>query len=299
MRHHFGDFLDREGGYWSMTPNRERYGQDLRDIAPGTKGVTVATIGRDSDDWQRVFTLPDLVELTLHEPAEAQLARLGELPALRRLRITHARPKNLQPLAALAKVEELVLEYVSGFDDLSPLRGMTALRALHVENLRRVRDFGGLAGCAALRFLAIYGTSDWKQPIADFEFARGLPGLEVLNMWQVKCAAPFPATLPLTRLPRLRQLGVHRSYLPAEECALLEQGLPGVEGAAYGPWERRIFASGTHPSGQEACFEFTGTGSGRVRVDAKTAAARCAEFEARYETLRAQARQLLDGQNGT
>ena len=25
MRHHFGDMLDREGGYWTTIPNRERY----------------------------------------------------------------------------------------------------------------------------------------------------------------------------------------------------------------------------------------------------------------------------------
>ena len=34
------------------------------------------------------------------------------------------------------------------------------LRALHVENLRRVSDFSGLAGLDSLRYLAIHGTLD-------------------------------------------------------------------------------------------------------------------------------------------
>ena len=49
-----------------------------------------------------------------------------------------------------------------------------------MANLRRVSDFGVLSGITRIQYLSIYGTLDWKQPISDFEFLRGLPSLEVL-----------------------------------------------------------------------------------------------------------------------
>ena len=239
MRHHFADMLDREGNYWTMTENRARYHQGIDEAKPGSKRVKVATIGKSTDDWQNVFTFPNLEELTLHEPSKEQFAAIGELGGLQRLRITHARPKSIDVLAGLKGVQELVLEYVSGFSDLSPLRELPRLRALHLENLRKVCDFGGLAGCEALRFLAIDGTLDWKQPVQDFEFLRGLPKLEVLKLWQMKCRAPYPALLPALSLPCLKKFHAHGTYLPVEECALLEEGLSGVDGADWGPYQSR------------------------------------------------------------
>jgi hypothetical protein len=70
----------------------------------------------------------------------------------------------------------------------------------------------------------------------DFEFLRGLPQLEELAMWQVINKSPYPALLPALSLKQLKRLRVDASYLRAEECALLEEGLPGVEGAAFGPY---------------------------------------------------------------
>jgi hypothetical protein len=77
MRHHFGDFLDRESGHWNMTPNRARYGQDPERFADGDPAVTAATIGKDTADWRRIATFPNLVELTLHEPSATQLEAVG------------------------------------------------------------------------------------------------------------------------------------------------------------------------------------------------------------------------------
>src|SRR5262249_6292285 len=71
----------------------------------------------------------------------------------------------------------------------------------------------------------MHGTLDWKQPIEDFEFLRGLPGLEVLALWQVICKKAYPALLPAVGLRNLKKVNVHGSYLAAEECALLEEGL--------------------------------------------------------------------------
>jgi hypothetical protein len=287
MKHHFGDMLERDGGYWTIVPNRERYAHRIGDVPEGCRDTKIATIGAEDEAWTRVRTFPNLEELTLHEPTSDQLCMVSELVPLKRLRITHARPKDLAFLRSLTNVEELVLEYVSGFSDLSPLRALTKLKSLHLENLRRVSDFGGLSGIASLRYLCIDGTLDWKQPISDFEFLRGLPNLEYLFFGQVVTKAPFPATLPLLTLSRLRRLRLSWKMLAAEEYALLEAGLSGVVGATWGPFTR--FAH----SPTEEWFEFTGKGAGRAKCGSPKAEQQCAEYAQKYEQLKAQARGIL------
>jgi hypothetical protein len=324
MRHHFGDLLDRDDGYWTVVPNRERFAYRISDVPPGSPEISVATIGKADEAWERVFTLPNLEELTLHEPTQEQLVAAARLNRLRRLRVTHARPKDIDFIGGMSAVEELVLEYVSGFDDLSPLKALPRLRALHIENLRRVANFGGLGGCDALRYLAIYGTLDWKQPIQDFEFLRRLPKLEVLSMWQVINKTPYPALLPIVALASLRKLRVHGSYLATEEYALMEEALSGVEGASWGPYRtwaarqievppddlrsklpeevilsnhpdvvlcydgRRMIADPT-----SLWFEATGKGAGRVKCNTPSAAEWCKEHASRYAAMRERARSVL------
>lgn len=325
MRHHFGDMLDRDGGYWTTIPNRDRYAYRIGDVPSGSKEVTIVTIGKEDDNWSRALTLPNLEELTLHEPTQEQLGAIGELHSLKRLRITHARPKSIAFIQSMLGVKELVLEYVSGFNDLSPLRGLIRLRALHVENLRGVSSFSGLSGVNSLRYLAIYGTLDWKQPIADFEFLRGLPGLEVLALWQMICKKAYPALLPAVSLRNLKKLRLHGSYLAAEEYALLEECLQGVEGSAWGPYRTVASASielassdvrrhlpeevirAQHPEvmicydGKRTIddpdtrwFEFTGKGAGRVKCGAAKAEQRCREYAERYDAMKAEARKRID-----
>ena len=97
MRHHFGDFLDREGGYWTTIPNVERYAYRIGDVPSGSKEVTIVTIGKEDENWARALTLPNLEELTLHEPTPEQLGAIGGPHSLKRLRITHARLSLKKP----------------------------------------------------------------------------------------------------------------------------------------------------------------------------------------------------------
>ncbi len=209
MKHHFGDLLDREGDYWSVVPNRERYAFYINEVPPGSQEITITTIGKVDDDWERIFTFPNIEEVTLHDPNKEQLSRISELTQIQRLRITHARPKNIEFLTSLVNVEELILEYVSGFSDLSPIRCLTKLKSLHIENLRRVTDFSGLSGIESLRYLSINGTLDWKQPISDFAFLSRLPNLEVLSFFQVINKTEYPAFLPALDF----NIYIHRSAI--------------------------------------------------------------------------------------
>jgi hypothetical protein len=289
VKHHFGDLLSRDEGYWTIVPNRERHAYRIEEMREGDPGITIATIGKGDEHWARVLTFPALEELTLHEPSPEQLEAIRALRGLRRLRITHARPKNIEFISGLQALEELVLEYVAGFDDLAPLSGLGKLRALHFENLRRVVDFGGLAGARGLRYLAVLGTLDRKQPINDLEFLRGLPALEVLKLWEIKVRARYPALLPALSLENLESLRVHSSYLPAEECALLEVGLPKVAGTQWGAY------CTTARDSQPPVFEFTGLGAGSIKCSSPLAEARCREYAQRYEAMKQRARALISG----
>lgn len=324
MKHHFADDLDRDHNYWTIVPNRERYAHRLGDVAEGCPDVTIVTLGKSDESWSKVRTLPNLEELTLHEPTQEQLLAAGSLSSVKRLRITHARPKNIDFIRAMGALEEVVLEYVSGFSDLAPLSTLPNLRALHIENLRRVSDFSGLAGAENLRLLSVNGTCDWEQPIDGFEFLHGLPRLEVLALWQAKCRAPYPALLPALHLRHLQELRIHGSYLPTEEYALLEEGLNGVKGADWGAYQivarSQIELSADDPRAslsQEILrsqhpevvlrydgtrfvddpasrwFEFTGRGAGRVKCSSNAAEAKCQAHSARYEDLRKQARNFI------
>ena len=143
----------------------------------------------------------------------------------------------------LINLEELVLEYVSGFSDLSPWCKLPKLKSVHFENLRRVSDFTGLSGLNSLKYLIIDGNFDWKQPISSFEFLYGLPNLEIFDLGQVINKTPSPALLPALSLNKLKCFRVSWTMLQAKEYALLEVGLPNVEGTLRGPYTRYAYST--------------------------------------------------------
>jgi len=231
MKHHFGDMLDRSGGHWNFVPNAQRYAFQMPEWASGQKLISIATIGREDINWELIGTFPNLEELTLHSPSHEQIAFVSSLWRLKRLRITHARPKSLEFIARLQNLEEVVLEYVSGFSDISPLGELSNLKALHIENVRRVSDFSGLKNAQTLRYLSIDGTFDWAQPVGSFDFLSALAQLEFLRLMNVrppKIAQPLSSLLGLQRLSKI---AFGMSTFPLEVFAWLQANIPKVEGA--------------------------------------------------------------------
>lgn len=231
MKHHFGDMLDRSGGHWNFVPNAQRYAHQMPEWTTGQKLVSIATISGEDSNWELISTFPNLEELTLHSPSQDQIAFVSNLWRLKRLRITHARPKNLEFLARLQNLEEVILEYVSGFSDVSPLSELSKLTALHIENIRRVSDFAGLKNSPRLKYLSIDGTFDWAQPIESFDFFATISSLEILRLMNVR--APKIEN-PLSCLPELKSLSkiaFGMNTFPLEVFAWLQAKIPDVEGA--------------------------------------------------------------------
>lgn len=288
MKHHFGDFLYRDGDYWTMVPNRDRYLYRLGGIRIADDEVKVVTIGKNEENWERIYQFTNLEELTLHEPSNEQMHGLAKLSQLKRLRVTHARPKEISFVSTLVNLEELVLEYVSGFSDLTPISSLPRIKSLHCENLRKVSDFGGLSGTESLRFIRIDGTLDWKQPIANFEFLRGLPNLEVLSFGGFINKTPYPAFLPAMSLKKLKQVHLPPNMVGTDEYALLEVGLPDVFGTDWGP-----LRTWSYHGNDEEWFEFTGKSAGRIKCSSPKAVHRCSEFTQQYNALKAKASEIL------
>lgn len=235
MRHHFGDMLDRSLGHWTIAPNRDRWCFHFEDVADAPPTTEVITLTREDKNWDQVERLENLVELTLHNPSAPQFDLLTQLKSIKRLRISHARPKSVEFLRSNESLEELVLEYVSGFSSLSPIGELPVLRSLHLENLRRVSDFSGLKDALELQYLSIQGTLDWTQPVESFDFLCELKRLEFFSLWRIRNSSKAPALSCLARLPHLKKLAIASGEFPLEDYAFLQAALPSVDGASREP----------------------------------------------------------------
>ncbi len=250
--------------------------------------MKIITIGKDDVNWRIIFDLPKLEELTLQNPSKQQLLSIEKINHLKRLRITHARPKDIDFISSLENLEEVVFEYVSFFSDLSPLIELKKLKSLHLENLRSVHDFSGLEGLENLRYLYISGTVDWDQPIDDFNFLNGLPNLEILNFGFVRNNSDFPAFLPIINLDKIKRIGIGRATFQTKEYAFLESAFSSKQ---CGYMDGDSWNLCTEYNGS---FEFLGRGAGKISCKNKEAKSRCSEFTQQYEEMKKQSKIIID-----
>ena len=200
-----------------------------------------------------------------------------------RLRVTHLRTKDIDFISELNNLEELILEYVSGFSDLTPLRSLTKLKSLHFENLRGVANFDGLKGLDSLRYLNIDGTLDWNQPIKNFGFLAGLPNLEVFSLGFITNKSKFPAFLPILKLKKLKKINIIRSTFKTKEYAFLETALPKVHGSSWDLcWKNRD------------SYQFLGKQAGRVNINNPNVRKKCDEFIQSYEKMKAECKKVIE-----
>lgn len=166
--------------------------------------------------------------MTLHNPSKEQVQAIRKLTKLKRLRVTFFRAADIEFVGDLFNLEELILEYVSGFSDLTPLSKLTKLKSLLCENLRRVSNFDGLKGIKSLRYLQIDGTLDWSQPIENFNFLEGIENLEVLALGLIANKSEYPALLPILKLKKLKKFMTSMLTVSTKEFAFLEVAIPNT-----------------------------------------------------------------------
>lgn len=236
MKHHFGDLLNREDNYWTIIPNAHRWQYHYKDIAQAPQNCSILTITKNDLNWEILHSFNQLKELTLDHPSHEQVAALSRLTQLKTLRISHYRAKSIDFLSNMKNLKEVVFEYVSGFENLSPFSDLPELKSLHLENLRRVSEFSGLKNCETLEYLAIYGTLDWKQPILNLDFLTGLKKLEYLDFGFIKFLSDFPIFKPLVHASKLHTIKLGMSATSLENFAYLEARFPRIRGAKREPF---------------------------------------------------------------
>jgi hypothetical protein len=289
MKHHFGDFLDRTGDYWTTIPNRERFAF-IADFEIANKDeVKILTISKtqDKNHWEQIFDCPNLEELTLHDPSKEQVQAIRNLTNIKRLRVTFFRATDIEFIGDLENLEELILEYFSGFSDLTPLRKLKKLKSVHFENLRRVNDFGGLAGIESLRYIFINGTFDWSQPVESFDFLSEIPNLEILAMgFGVKIVNPtYPIFKSLIKKKKIKKLRLGRVFCSLEDYAFVEV-LFGQESITYAD-DTPVKLFSEH-KGQ---IDFLG--KGMRSISSANSRNKCENVRQEYENLKAKANDYL------
>jgi len=290
MKHHFGDLLDRTDDYWTTLPNRDRYAFIANFEIPDKSRVKILTINKKQEKahWEQVFDCPNLEELTLHDPGKEQVQSIRKLTNIRRLRVTFLRTADIEFIGDLFNLEELILEYVSGFSDLSPLVNLKKLRSLQCENLRRVSNWDGLKGLSSLRYLQIDGTLDWNQPIEDFNFLEGIPNLEVLALGFITNKTTYPALISILTLKKLKKFIAGMSTLTTKEFAFLEQAIPNIERCTFGDGklEKYVISSGNY-------VYFLGKGTRSIYLDDAKLQEKIKLFEKKYDEYKTEAEKII------
>lgn len=215
----------RVGGHWSFLQEARHFD----DFASVPADTTVVSLRRDDANWQRIAELPLLEEITAISPSKPQLALIGELTRLKRLRLGQMRQADLAPLAGLVALEELALISVSGPTSLAVLAELPHLRALYVESMRSLTDWSSLTACPGLTCLEIFGSADKRQQVDDLAFLDGLPLLDDLELALCRLGQGADWFAPLARHPALTRLALPSFDLGMADWAYLQRHLGHVE----------------------------------------------------------------------
>lgn len=233
---------ENPSGYWSFNSFSASNEYKLHKVlARGEVNTKWVRISKNEENWGRLSAFKNLEEIHLYSPSDAQIDLISRLEGIKRLSIFSYRPKTIDFLVRMTALEELSLDAVSGFDDLSPIQHLRNLRALNLDLLRRIKDFSALEFLNGLRFLRIVGTYDFDQPIRDLSFCRGLKNLEYLIIDQIRVLKKEHSASPLRHLESLKYIGMPRNAFPLEEYAFIEEALKGVDGAKHEAVEKYIW----------------------------------------------------------
>ncbi|SDI36650.1 leucine-rich repeat domain-containing protein [Chryseobacterium jejuense] len=291
MKQESEGLLGKIDHYWKMIPTHHTQSHSVDKEMPDPGLVRVLTISKHHQNWKRIFEYPNLEELNLDQPSLEQVQAMNELKSLKRLRIKSFRAKDVEFVSSMIDLEEVSLEYVSGFSDLSPLRNLPKLKALHLENLRKVSSFDGLRGIKNLKYLHISGTLDWKQPIEDFTFLEELPELEILSLMSFTLKAPFPAFKAVLRLEKLLEIRIPRGTLDTPEYAFLDVARPelikGFENETSWPLYVNIDYT------DQGYVSLLGKGEGRIKLNQADANKKLEAYTKKYEEYKQESRKII------
>jgi hypothetical protein len=180
-----------------------------------------------SEDYAaELLSRVDFEDQTLEVHRWGILSRLHHLKTLRRVKLVGdlalvSERDDLHPLAAVPKLQRLVIASNEILKDLRPLADCAALRVLIISGYSALRDLSGLKASSVeeLRLLTI-GRTVHNHPILDTLAGVGLRSLSLRHPRLADGLEPIPADLPLATLA-IHNRAEDRSLLGIERFPLL------------------------------------------------------------------------------
>ncbi|MGU3374984.1 leucine-rich repeat domain-containing protein [Chryseobacterium sp. M5A1_1a] len=283
--------LGKTDDYWKIIPTHHTLSYSVDQAIIDNKTVKILTLNKHNQHWKLIFDCQDLEEVNLDQPSQEQIQAINELKQLKRVRVKNLRTNNIEFLSGLMNIEEVAIEYVSGFSDLSPLQHLPKLKALHLENLRKVSNFDGIRGIKSLKYLHIDGTLDWNQPIENFSFLEELPELEVLSLMNITNKASFPAFLSVLKLEKLLELRIPRETLDTAEYAFLDVAKPHAKKGFENKSSWPLYVNKDYID--QGYVSLLGKGEGRVKLSRPDATEKLESYAKKYEEYRLKSREII------
>lgn len=286
MVHEAPDLLEHYPFHTSRWPKVARDpdqadGSDALRISWDLGAVEEADKKRIIRDWcARLPAMQHLRRLSLWSQVTPPVFQaICALSQLESLQIKWSNLKDLGAISRLGRLRHLYIGSSTRVASIEPLRALTELRLLEIENFKLIRDFSPLEALTRLESLSVSGSMWTRQDVGSLEpFAR-MTWLRALAL----DTAHLESVRPLAALQQLEVLGLG-GRLPMEEYAWLAAKLPNTNCRWFSAF-LDVSGSGFLPCttcGQDAWVMCTGRGKPRLcrHCDAPRLARHVAAFDA-------------------
>lgn len=205
------------GFEWDCLPERHF---DMNDVPAH---ATALSFHRRKDSHRGIGELQDLDTLWAHEVNQAFLEEICTIPSIRVLFMEFVRATDLACLESLPRLERLIVKDATKLTDLEWARPLRSVRALGLENLKRVSSLEPLADLAQLTAVGVEGSMWTPMRVASLEPLSHLQQLRSVFLTSLRAADR--SLRPLQGLPHLEVLQCADAY-PAEEMRALARAQP-------------------------------------------------------------------------
>jgi hypothetical protein len=180
-------------------------GSDVLNIACTQTGLSRSDQRRLVEEWvRRLPSVPATTIVFSSKVSDALFASACRAPRLEALSVEWSSITSLEPLGQARSLQALFLGSSPGVDDLSPLRDLTRLGWLFLENVKAPVDLSFLSGSSNLRELGIAASRGKSLVVKSLLPVAQLRYLEML--WLVSIRIEDGGLKPLHSLERLASL---------------------------------------------------------------------------------------------
>lgn len=190
------------------------------------EGSVLALFG-SADNLERLTQFRRLEYLWISGVTMPVAQTLGRVPALRRLVVHDWRVADLQPLAGLGTLQELVIAGSSRLKSLEGLERLGNLRSLILVDSSNYEDLTPLAGLQRLETLCLEGGFSKQLRVATLGPVRSLQRLRRLRLASIRVGDRSLGALH--SLSELRDVFIAKAF-PPSEFQDLARALPEVRG---------------------------------------------------------------------